>query len=108
MGSRRRERPGRPPARHEVGIARLHDDRGNLELASAECIDERIDHMGVEIGAGALDDDLFGLERRHGFALWTIARQRVIDIRHRDDARLDRNLVAAIGMVSGAVELIVM
>ena len=71
---------------------RLNDDRGNLEPASAKRVGEGSHDLRIEVGAGALDDDVLRLERRHRLAIRAIARQRIVDVGHRDDARFDRDL----------------
>ena len=49
----------------------------------------------------------FRVERRHRLAVWAIAGQRVVDVGHRDDPRLERDILAAQRVVAGAVELVV-
>ena len=68
---------------------------------------EGVDDTRIEIRPRALQDDVLRIERRHGLAVRPIARQRVVHIGHRDDARLERNLLAACGVIAGTVELVV-
>ena len=91
-----------------IGVDRLHDDGGNLEFASAECIDERIDNLRIEVGPCALDDDLFSPRTATWLCNKADRSSASHNVRDGDDARFDGNLVAAIGMVAGAVELVVM
>jgi hypothetical protein len=48
-----------------------------------------LDDGRIKIRPGALDDDLLRLEGRHRLAVRAVARQRIVDVGDRDDARFD-------------------
>ena len=83
------------------------DDGGHFEGAAAERFDERVHDVRIEVGAGAPDDDVLRVVRRHRLAIRAIARERIEHVGDAQDARLERNAVAAIRIVAGAVVLVV-
>src|SRR5687767_8079246 len=91
-----------------TGIAGASDDDGgDFELAAPEGFRERFDYLRIEVAAAAFHDDLFRLEGRHRLAVRPIARQRIVDIRDRDDSCLNRDFVSPVRVIPRAVELVV-
>src|ERR1700752_2095432 len=82
--------------------------RPELQVASAEDRYERVHNHWIELRPGALDDDVASVVGGHRLAVRTVARQRIVDVGHRNDARLQRNRLSLCLVVSGAVEFIVM
>src|SRR5712691_11368541 len=85
----------------------LCNGQPDIHLAKLERRQERLDDPGIEVRRSPFDDDVFGIEGRHRFAIGAVARQRIVDVGDRDDARLDRNLLAPRGVITGSVELVV-
>ena len=56
---------------------------------------ERGDHLWIEFVSPPVCDDVPRFERRHRLAIGAIARQRIVHVGHRDDARLERDGFAA-------------
>lgn len=81
--------------------------RPDFQLSAAEGNTEGVDHDGVELAPGPLDDDVSRVERRHRLSVGSVARQGVVDIGNGDDTRLERNGFPARRVVAGAIEFVV-
>ena len=86
----------------------LEDQLRDFHLAPAKRHHESLDHGQVEFLAGPFGEDFSRLIRRHRLAVRPVTGERVVDLGHRDDPSLQRNLRTRRRVVPRAVELVVM
>ncbi len=66
-----------------------------------------MDHFGIEVRTGALDDDVLCFVGGHGLAIRPIASQGIVNISNGDDARLQRYLFSGGRVITRTVKTIV-
>jgi hypothetical protein len=85
----------------------LYNKFGHLHLTGGEGAVECPDDNRIELAPGTFHDDFFGFEWRRGFAVRTVAGERIVSISDGNDARLQWDVLSSSRMVSRTIEVVV-